>query len=201
MQPAMKYAGLPILALLATTSGLALDRLHRHYVNCVLNTASKPACSGPAVTSSLMLFLLLLLIEGFVGLALVPGTNRTRLTRGLKARTTKKGTRWLGIAYSIAIGYVVAHSIGSFMKYLAYPGGQSATVGLLEAVFPILTWGLATWLVIHQWDRDFGTRSPSERRCPDCLWIVPLDASTCEHCHSELSPMQAADVPHRIRIK
>jgi len=66
----------------------------------------------------------------------------------------------------------------------------------LNNVIAFLIVALAVFLIVQAYNRmrvdtDAGPAEPTDRECPFCRFKVPLAASRCAHCTSELVPAAA----------
>jgi large conductance mechanosensitive channel len=76
-------------------------------------------------------------------------------------------------------------------------GAATVNYGVfLNNVIAFLIVALAVFLIVQAYNRmrvdtDAGPAEPTDRECPFCRFKVPLAASRCAHCTSELVPAAA----------
>jgi large conductance mechanosensitive channel len=66
----------------------------------------------------------------------------------------------------------------------------------LNNVIAFLIVAFAVFLIVQAYNRirddmDAGPAEPTDKECPFCRFKVPLAASRCAHCTSELTPLSA----------
>ncbi|MEW5931514.1 MAG: large conductance mechanosensitive channel protein MscL [Gemmatimonadota bacterium] len=88
---------------------------------------------------------------------------------------------------------------GSYASLEEARAAGAATVNygvFLNNVIAFLIVALAVFLIVQAYNRmrvdtDAGPAEPTDRECPFCRFKVPLAASRCAHCTSELTPAAA----------
>ena len=87
---------------------------------------------------------------------------------------------------------------GDFATVEAAQAAGVATINygvFVNTVLDFLIVAFAIFLlirIVNSWQRQEPVKEPTEKDCPYCLSVIPIKATRCAHCTSELQDLQAA---------
>lgn len=99
------------------------------------------------------------------------------------------------------IGAITGGNEPNFSQYVFTINGSKFMYGdfINQLLSFLIIASVVYWLVVLPMSRlvSFFDRSKkaTEKKCPECLSDIPLEASRCAFCTAELSPVRAADMP------
>ncbi len=68
------------------------------------------------------------------------------------------------------------------------PGDSVLKIGsFINAAINFLVIAFSVFIIVKQINRFRSKEAPNNRECPYCLGVVPIKATRCAHCTSELS--------------
>ncbi|MGH2542907.1 MAG: large conductance mechanosensitive channel protein MscL [Ardenticatenaceae bacterium] len=87
---------------------------------------------------------------------------------------------------------------GDFPSLAAAQAAGAATINyglFINNIISFLIVAYAVYLIVRQVNRMQERpeeAAPTTRKCPYCIQLIPLDATRCQFCTSEVSPMASA---------